>query len=219
MIKEKPGRELVLDATSHVTVRDQHQPDKVAITNELQLMYALTRRALACDLIGVCKFEALDRWHVFLLNKLETPVAPGFARPSVEQILRADRAAWVVMAKKLESIKRRADGTLPMDDELGKLTVDATVLYHLLPNRSSHAEPAKPKIAGLGRSSKGVRLPRELVGIPGLTSMTRAGRRKCWSYNIMGKTCPGPVHDGACPKRKHVCMKCDGRHPLSECPN
>ena len=64
--KEKPGKELVLDQT-HLTVRDVERKDKCPMTNELQIFQALTRRALACDLMGVATFKCMERWHRFLM--------------------------------------------------------------------------------------------------------------------------------------------------------
>ena len=74
IVRDKPSKELVIDASAHVTVKEAEQKDRIAIHNELQLMYAFARRALACDVVGACAFSVLDKWHVFLLNKMEIPL-------------------------------------------------------------------------------------------------------------------------------------------------
>ena len=43
--REKPGKELILDEHSRVSIRDRNHKEKCGIQNELQLAEALTRRA------------------------------------------------------------------------------------------------------------------------------------------------------------------------------
>ena len=52
--RERPGKELVLDQT-HLTVKEVENKDKCPMQGELQVFQALTRRSLACDLMGVCR--------------------------------------------------------------------------------------------------------------------------------------------------------------------
>ena len=65
--KEKPGKELVIDQ-AHLTVKDIEQKDKCPMHNELQVFQAFTRPSLACDLMGVCTFKCMERWHRFLMD-------------------------------------------------------------------------------------------------------------------------------------------------------
>ena len=155
IVRDKPSKELVIDASAHVTVKEAEQKDRIAIHNELQLMYAFTRRALACDVVGACTFSVLDKWHSFLLNKMETPAPPGYNKPSLEQVLRADRAAWVALAEATTTLKRQANGDLPLDAAIKQLNQDPSVLFHLLPLKgsgSSDQPAATHKKAGRARS-------------------------------------------------------------------
>ena len=68
--KEKPGKELVIDQ-AHLTVKDIEQKDKCPMHNELQVFQAFTRRSLACDLMGVCTFKCMERWHRFLMDSVQ----------------------------------------------------------------------------------------------------------------------------------------------------
>ena len=45
------------------TVKDRQHKDKFAIQTELQLAEALSRRALACDVMQLCSYSTMDRWH------------------------------------------------------------------------------------------------------------------------------------------------------------
>eukprot|EP00435_Cladocopium_sp_Y103_P070408 s179_g35.t1 len=112
--RERPGKELVLDNVN-LTVQDVERKDKCQISNELELHQAFTRRSLACDLMQVCTFRTMERWHRTLMDQMQSPAPPGFRRPTMEQILRADRAAWVKMAERVTTLKRKADGTLPLN--------------------------------------------------------------------------------------------------------
>ena len=109
--KEKHGREVVLDHTL-LTVKDAERKDRCAIQSDLQLSQALTRMALACDLMQACSFRSMEKWHRFLLDQMQLTAPPLFRPPSMEQVLRADRAAWVRMAEQVPS-HRAPDGTLP----------------------------------------------------------------------------------------------------------
>jgi hypothetical protein len=51
----------------------------------------------------------------------------------MEQILRTDRAGWIKMAEKVLTLKRKADGTLPLDHALTALQSDPAVMFHLVP--------------------------------------------------------------------------------------
>ena len=114
-------------------MKDVVPKDKCQISNELQLHQAFTRRALACDLMQVCTYREMERWHRHLLDQMQSPAPPGFRPPNMEQILRTDLAGWVKMAERLLSLKRKADGTLPLGQALTALQSDPSVMFHLVP--------------------------------------------------------------------------------------
>ena len=66
----------------------------------LELSWALQRRALACDLVGLSGYAEQQAWHARLLRHLtDIDPPPGYSRVSVQQILAADRAPWMKMAE------------------------------------------------------------------------------------------------------------------------
>eukprot|EP00435_Cladocopium_sp_Y103_P014075 s1805_g3.t1 len=208
--REKPGKELVLDNVN-LLVKDAERRDKCQISNELQLHQAFTRRSLACDLMQVCTFRHMERWHRHLLDQLQNPSPPGYRQPTVEQIMRADRAGWIKMSEKVLSLKRGADGALPLDAALDALQADPAVMFHLMPLPvDKHATTAKTsetaqndsgggkplRVRKTDKSGKGKgkgkgkqkskpsskgKMPTELIG---LHQQTKSGKRMCYNFNL-----------------------------------
>ena len=184
VLKDRPtGRELVLDEGSRIGVRDKTLKDRCLLTTELDLARALSRRALACDLMQLCTFDCMERWHTFLLDRMKEPPPPGFRPISMEQVLRCDRAGFLRLAQLLPSVKVKADGSYPMDAALDTLRGDPTVMFNLLPLQGSsplkaHADsseipqPAKVKPGPLiNRTLRSVNMkvqPRALPCLPTL---------------------------------------------------
>ena len=141
--RERPGKELILDHNC-ISVRDQADKCKCAIQDLLALSQALQRRALACDLMGVCPCESVHSWHSFLLDQMQQQVPPGWCRSTAEQVLRTDRAAWVRASEQLKTLGRDSSGNLSLDNALDRLTSDPYVLFRLLLLRCSESKPEKP---------------------------------------------------------------------------
>ena len=229
--KEKPAKELVIDSGSHVSVRDGKQQTKCSIRNELEFAQALTRRALAFDLMGVCSFSVMEKFHQFLLGYLQMLPPPGYSPVSMEQCMRADRAAWVRISEKASTLKKGPDASCALDKIFPELESDPAVTYHLLPcpGRSAPVnddkkENKKRKVGdsdetdkkkGKGKGSgKGV--PAELRG---LSHNTPGGDRICWNFNIKGKTCKFAKPGSKCKRGVHCCMVCFKDHPYHKCPD
>ena len=140
----------------------------------------------------------------------------------MDQVLRADRAGWVRLAEKVDSLKRRLDSSLPLDAALDELRMDPATIFHLMPlplgkadkpfERPSKVPPVKKdaspkkttkgKGKGRGKSSKG-RMPTELVGL----------------HQNPSKGCSFADPGADCNKGCHVCMRCFGQHSAHQCPN
>ena len=228
--REKPGKELILDEHSRVSIRDRNHKEKCGIQNELQLAEALTRRALACDLMQLCSFEKMDRWHKHLLAQLSLHPPPHYSRVSMEQLLRTDRAAFVRMAELLGSLKVDPAGKLPLDMALDNLQTDPRVMISLAPlpgpslkkgdgkknpnsgnqssgKRDSSGNPKKGDSKGAGKS-------RVLEGLsdPALKhNCSKTNKRLCWNFNTKSGC-------KSCRRGLHLCMSCEGAHSLLQCP-
>jgi len=231
--KERPAKELIIDSTAHVSVRDGKQQTKCNIRNELELAQALTRRALAFDLMGVCSFSVMEKFHQFLLGYLQMMPPPGYSAVSMEQCMRADRAAWVRISEKTSTLKKSADGSCALDKIFPELEGDPAVTYHLLPcpgrttpsnddkdkkdkkkrRVGDHEDADKKKGKGKG-GGKGA--PAE---IRDLSHNTPKGDRICWNFNLKGKTCKYAKAGSKCKRGVHCCMICYKDHPYHQCPD
>ena len=126
-------------------------------------------------------------YHADLMDHVHLPAPPGYTPVSVHQILRADRAAFLFMSEKMNTLKRGANGALPLDVLLPSILYQPTVAFHLLPlagsaNKASSSTktPAterkrsrtptrhqpKNKGRGKGKSKKGrgPNVPSALIG-------------------------------------------------------
>ena len=242
--REKPGKEVILDESAKLSIRDRRSKYRCQIQNELQLAEAMTRRALACDLLQVCTFSVMEKWHRFLLNKLSIPPPPNYRPTSMEQVLRTDRQAWIRLAEEVPSLKREPSGDLPLDLAFPRLQMDPQVAYFLQPlqgksllrfNASDEDAPHSPwKGRGRGRGKGGGRkrnvdgglktesgakgsgkAPSELQDGK-LKHNTAEGTRICWNWNL-AKSCSFAKAGQSCKRGAHVCMFCLGPHSLQQC--
>ena len=79
---------------------------------ELEPFHTVRRRALTFDLVGLCKYEVFNAYHSELLQHLQGELPPGYSHAALIQILRADRAAFFLMAGQVTSFKRDQAGEL-----------------------------------------------------------------------------------------------------------
>ena len=131
-MQKKPSKEISTDQ-SQLVVKDK-QPELTCPTvTELEIANAFKRRALAFDLAGASTYDTMAAYHADLMDHLHLPAPPGYTPVSVHQILRADRAAFLFMSEKMNTLKRSASGTLPLDILLPSVLNQPTVAFHLLP--------------------------------------------------------------------------------------
>ena len=240
---DKPRKELDVAApgssSSVLLIKDRAAEQHCDVTHALDLFQALHRRALAMDLVGLSTYARVQEWNSFLMNHLQQPVLAGYRSPTVQQLLHADRAAWVRLSELTPAgVRRKATGELPLDSLWADLQKDPRVVFHLLPlpdSSGKHPAPAppgvpdppegppakrprKPKGKGKGKEKQ---TPTEPANLPselrGLSSWTRTGKRRCWGFN-MAAGCPGAKAGQTCSKGLHVCMRCGGMHGAHVCP-
>ena len=242
----KPPKELKLDTTgSGITVKDA-QTDQVCPTStDLDVMEAMTRRSLAFDACGLIDFGVFQKWVQYLFQMMRQPAPPGFKQPSITQLLRADRQAFVRMQEMTRTgIRPLADGTRPLDAIVEDLPRDHTVMYYMMPTQAEKAgkpaakQPEKKepwKAWGQGNkqqtkttwqtkqtwkqkntaSSGTGKLPLALQGCVSAVN----GKRICFAYNIDG--CDKAEAGAECPKGWHLCATkgCGEKHPRFSCPS
>ena len=237
---KKAVKEVALDGSGSLTVRDKPQQMTCDTQSELELVQALRRRALAFDLVGACSYEVMNMYHSMLVQRIQDAPPPNYARVSIVQALRADRAAFVRIAEKVRSLKVAADGSRPLDRAFENILEDTHVSFHLLPL----AIPEKPKFVpqpplkrkteetgglddkadkptkkgkGNGKGKKGgtrLRVPKELIG---KWSQNKDGERLCWAFN-MQCGCTDAAPGGKCSRGLHLCAEpgCLQPHSLQD---
>jgi len=216
---KKAGKELVIDGTG-VAVKDKPAVHNCIINSELDLVMAMRRRALAYDLVGILTYDVANRYHQALVQRLQDAPPPGYARVSIAQVLRADRAAFLKLAETITTLRRSGGGALPLDVQLPNILLDPSVAYHLLPlppGASSSSTAPKPddkpdrpppKRPLTPRPKKGAKrtnfsVPKELIG---KTHQTAKGHRLCWGFNLPCG-CQDAKPGGKCAKGLHLCAE------------
>ncbi|CAE7264068.1 unnamed protein product [Symbiodinium sp. CCMP2592] len=201
---EKPRKELDVQASTLV-VRDRDPDQSCDTSTALSLHHAMHRRSLALDLIGVTDYFRVQGFVDFLLGHLHQEPIAGSRATSVQQILHADRAAWMRLAELTpDGIRRDAAGALPLDSLWARLQTDPKVIFHLLPGEGGALKrestelkpeptdtPTKKQRKGTGKGkTKTLREPSNLPEeLKGLSSWTKTGKRRCWGFN-MASGCP-----------------------------
>ena len=144
VLSQKPQKDLVLDASHSVKVRDSFTHNtQCDVADPLALSQALTRRSLALDLVGVASFQKAESWNRELLRHLQQPPPPGHRQVDLVQIMRADRAAWLHIAENISSLKKLPDGSLPLDSAFESLPSVPHVTFYLLPTLGANKQPGK----------------------------------------------------------------------------
>ena len=154
LLQKKASKEISIDQ-AHLVVKDKQQDLTCPTVTELEVSNAFKRRALSFDLVGVCTYDVMAAYHADLLDHLHTLPPPGYSAVSVQQVLRADRAAFMFQSVRMTSLKRNATNQLPLDLQLTAVLGQPNVAFHLLPlSGNSPKAPAAPKSSNPKRRSR-----------------------------------------------------------------
>ena len=144
----KPAKELKLDNVSGtITVKESAPQLECPTSTELEVLQALTRRSLAFDCTGLIDFHIAQKWVQDLFSVMQQPVAPGFAKISLIQLLRTDRIAFARMTELARTgIKPSSTGVRPLDALMSSMRSDSTVMFYMLPVLAAPSQPSTPII-------------------------------------------------------------------------
>lgn len=192
----------------------------VDVGTEMKLMYALQRRGLAFDLVGLMTWDVHAEWCNKLFRAMMAEAIPNFSPISLDQLLRADQELFVLLASEYTgSLKPSAlDNDPPLDAEVKRLMNDPRINVHLTPiqrveKRMATPTPSASNTNPKNNSNKRARtdapktpsqMPAELQG---LHTKTKDGKPICWHKNLK-KGCRNATKNGRCRFGFHVCMKC-----------
>ena len=98
-----------MDASGNgLAIHDKPSKVQAQLGTEMATYRALQRRGLAYDLVGVLSFRVHERWLQKAFAHMSTPAPPGYNRPTLQQVLRADRALWLELASRQPTLTRSA---------------------------------------------------------------------------------------------------------------
>ena len=231
-------KELTLEKGSLVL---RHSEDKLTspTDSEIKVHYAMVRRGISFQFAKLMSYEEHSAWETFLFEALHREAPPGFARPSLAQLLQCDKAAFGRLTSQVTSVRQRDDGTYPLGQALLALRHDPLIALYLMPSsRSSPTPPvgaptssssssARPhpynqasgKGKGKGKRGGGKSSPPVPAELRGKWHKSSNGEPICYGYNCRsGCSEKGIKPGGRCAKGLHICAepRCGAAHSLQE---
>ena len=176
---------------------------KVDHSTELQLQWALQRRGIALDQCRLIDWDVHQRWIQYLLGLLTKAVPDGYTKIKMEQLLKADRELFLVMAQEVQQTGERLNDTpSPMNQAMPRLMTDPRITMHLLPlpshaakttSASSAAPPPKKenpvnakgrgKVRRQGKQSQKAKAMCS-TELKDYKQQDDQSRPICWAYNL-----------------------------------
>ena len=242
VMQEKCLQELKVDSSGSIVFGEKKKDVEAELGTELLIRDALTRRALAFDLVGLCSFMAMESFHRWLFDHLQMPATPAGSKVTIGQVMRADKQAFVKLAEwTSDGIKRtESNDKPPFEQVLARVRTDPSVVYNLLQapvsqkqesggqrialkRKTPESEPTstpnkKENAKGKGKRNvkgRGVNAPKELRDKQHTLSN---GERICWNFNL--GLCQDAEPGGRCPRGHHVCAEphCQQAHQMKHHP-
>ena len=118
-IKDKPS---AVQVENHqLRVAQLPEDFKADCGSEMKLQWCWQRRGLAMDQCRLLSWAVHEAWVQQLFQTMSQPPPPGFQHVSMQQLIRADRELWTLLAQENQgSLKPRANGDIPLDNMLKK---------------------------------------------------------------------------------------------------
>ena len=143
---------LVPDPSGFVKQKSTETAALADLSTEMRTRSALARRSLAYDQCGLCDYHIMDGWIEFLWAQTMRPQVQGYASVSLEQILHADRALFLVLSELTrDGISVRPDGSKPIETAFPRARMDPQVAMLLQPLPSGTKRPFVPEVAAAVR--------------------------------------------------------------------
>ena len=188
---------------------------------ELKFQWCMMRRGLALDQCRVLSWHVHQHWLNYMLNLLGRPVNPGFQSIKIDQLVRADREMWTLLAQEVTGSLKMQGTVIPLDGHVTRLSTDPRVTMLLLPLPSSQRvtdagdkpKPAvKPAPRPTPKNNSGKRKTRAERSCPeelrNYTTRVAAGQI-CWNYNLKdGCQLSTSGKPPKCTRGLHMCACC-----------
>ena len=221
-VKERPS---AIQVENHQLKVSQLSDDfRADHGSEIKLQWCWQRRGNAMDQCRLLSWEVHDAWVHQLFKTLSQTAPPGYQQVKVEQLIRADRELWTLVAQEYKgNLKPDAAGVIPLDAEIRRFCHDPRITMFLLPatgaSKSMDKEIQSPpkKTAGsphqaAAKSTNKKRKTRAEKSCPEELKKFQLRCEHgpvCWAYNL--KTgCKNPTSGkpSRCTKGFHVCANC-----------
>jgi len=115
------------------------------VGSELKLQWALQRRGIAMDQCRLLDWVYHEEWVQWLLQSITKEVPSGFGTIKLEQVVRADKELWTLLAQQQTKSLRPSNDVPVLNDDFKRLTTDPRVTMFVLPLPSSSRPVAAPK--------------------------------------------------------------------------
>ena len=194
----------------------------VDLSSTLCLQWAWQRRGIALDQCSLLTWQLHEEYIHRLLNFLTAPVPAGWNQVQAEQLIRADKELWTILAREVPPpFKTLADGAKPLDAPFRRMIFDQRIQVWLSPVMSARgsasgsgsagevtaediptpAVPAPPKKPKLRKKAKKL-MPDAFKKCPRF-----AKGPTCWAFNGEGCSAETKIVDGLprCAKGFHTC--------------
>lgn len=168
----KGKKQISLDAEK-LTVKERTDIPDQFHGSELQAFEALRRRGVAMAFADLVSWETHEKYLQQLTSHLRNDPPPNYARPSLPQLLKADRQVFLYLIRAGVDLKRTATGQLELDQKLLTALESYEVGFHLLPLPKTGSK--KPKLRHQRRLQRQVHHPMDGVKEKERKAMGNAG--------------------------------------------
>ncbi|CAL1127471.1 unnamed protein product [Cladocopium goreaui] len=205
--------------------------DEAEWNSELKYQWCMMRRGLAFDQCRVLSWSVHQHWTNYMLNLMSRPVNPGFQQIKLDQLVRADRELWTLLAQEVSGSLKMDGNEIPLDKHVTRLATDPRVTMLLLPlptNQRVTEAPDKPRPnakAGPVRPAAKVSTKRKTRAerscpeeLKQYNTKVAAGQI-CWNYNMKdGCQLSTSGKPAKCSRGLHLCACCHkAGHSLVVC--
>lgn len=190
------------------------------VSNELKVHQAFTRRGLALEMANLCTYAVHEKVTREFMSHLTRTRPPGFRKPGIDAILRADKELWTRVADRRRSdLRLDANGVYPVDAALNALYTSASGAFFLLPLPHAGSQ-SQPSTTPKRKAESDIT---EKHGPPPKAAFDRPAKKQNKNRSnakkrFGGQSMPAGLHgfSGVNRERKRVCYNCNLPHGCSE---
>ena len=198
------------------------------VGSELKLQWALQRRGIALDQCRLLDWATHEDWAQWLLQSLTRDVPNGFTSVKVDQVIRADKELWTVLAQQSTGSLKPTNDVPALNEPFKKLTSDPRITMFVLPLPSAAAKqvqappqpPVKKPDAGTVKPAQGPQQPGKRRKLSRAEKNCPEELKKyklrlegkgniCWNFNMASGCSNSTTGTPAkCMRGFHVCANC-----------